>query len=41
MLTTVVELPEDQVAEFKRVLKLNDNIIRTMFVEASKIRVVK
>ena len=38
MLTTVFELPEEQVAEFKRLLRLNDNIIRTMFVEASKVR---
>ena len=38
MLTTVFELPEDQVVEFKRLIKLNDNIIRTMFVEASKVR---
>ena len=41
MLTTVVELPEDQVTEFKRLLKLNDSVIRTMFVEVSKVRAVK
>ena len=38
MLTTIFELPEDQVAEFKRLLRINDNIIRTMFVGASKVR---
>ena len=32
-----IELPADKVAEFKKQLKLNDNIIRTMFVEASKV----
>jgi small subunit ribosomal protein S6 len=30
--TTVLNLPEENVAEFKRQLKLNDNIIRTMFL---------
>lgn len=32
-----LELPAEKVAEFKRQLKLNDNVIRTMFVEASKV----
>ncbi len=32
----VLALPADKVAEFKRQLRLNDNIIRTMFVEMSK-----
>ena len=41
MITTVFELPEQQVAELKRLIKLNDNIIRTMFVEAKKVRAVK
>ena len=41
MLTTVVELPEEQVVEFKRLLKLNDNIIRTMFVDVKKVKAVK
>ena len=41
MMTTVVELPEDQVVEFKRQLKLNDDIIRTMFVETKKVKAVK
>jgi small subunit ribosomal protein S6 len=34
--TTVLSLPEENVAEFKRQLRLNDNILRTMFLEASK-----
>lgn len=41
MMTTLFELPEDQVAELKRLIRINDNIIRTMFVEAKKVRVVK
>lgn len=32
-----MEIPADKVADFKRMLKLNENIIRTMFVEASKV----
>ena len=32
----VMELPADKVAEFKRQLRLSDNVIRTMFVEVSK-----
>ncbi len=32
-----MQLPEDKVADFKRMLRLNENIIRTMFVEASKV----
>lgn len=32
--TTVLSLPADKVAEFKRQLRLNENIIRTMFLEA-------
>lgn len=35
--TQKLQLPEDKVADFKRQLKLNENIIRTMFVEASKV----
>jgi len=34
--TIVLSLPEENVAEFRRQLKLNDNILRTMFLEASK-----
>ena len=33
--TTVLELPADKVAEFKRQLRLNDNILRTMFMEVA------
>ena len=32
---TVMALPADKVAEFKRQLRLNDNILRTMFMEVS------
>lgn len=32
--TVILSLPEAQVAEFKRQLRLNDNVIRTMFTEA-------
>lgn len=32
--TVLFSLPADQVAEFKRQLRLSDNIIRTMFTEA-------
>ena len=41
MLTAVMEMPEEQVIEFKRLLKLNDNIIRTMFVDVKKVKAVK
>lgn len=34
--TIVLSLPEDKVAEFKRQLRLNDNVLRTMFIEVSK-----
>lgn len=34
--TTVMNLPEESVAEFKRQLRLSDNILRTMFLEVSK-----
>ena len=30
--TSVLSLPEESVAEFRRQLKLNDNILRTMFL---------
>lgn len=33
--TTVLALPADKVAEFKRQLKLNDNILRIMFMEVA------
>ena len=32
------ELPANKVVDFKRQLTLNENIIRTMFVEASKVK---
>ena len=41
MMTTLFELPEEQVAELKRLIRINDSIIRTMFVAAKKVRVVK
>ena len=34
--TTILALPADKVAEFKRQLRLNDNILRTMFMEVSQ-----
>ncbi len=34
--TTILSLPADKVAEFKRQLRLNDNILRTMFLEVSQ-----
>ena len=33
--SVVISLPADNVAEFKRQLRLSDNILRTMFMEAS------
>ena len=35
--TTVLSLPSDKVAEFRRQLRLNDNILRTMFLESNKV----
>ncbi len=35
--TITFELPEEKVADLKRQLRLNESIIRTMFVEASKV----
>ena len=34
--TIVLSLPAENVSEFKRQLRLNDNILRTMFLENSK-----
>ena len=34
--TMILSLPADKIAEFKRQLRLNDNILRTMFMECSK-----
>ena len=33
---SLISLPEEKVAEFRRQLKLNDDVLRTMFLEASK-----
>ncbi len=33
--TSILSLPADKVAEFKRQLRLNDNILRTMFMEVA------
>ena len=33
--TAVLSLPADKISEFKRQLRLNDNILRTMFMEVS------
>ena len=35
--TVMLSLPAEQVAEFKRQLRLNDSVIRTMFTEAAKV----
>ena len=35
--TIIVALPEAQVAEFKRQLRLNDTVIRTMFTEVASV----
>lgn len=32
----ILSIPADKVADFKRQLKLNDSILRIMFIEASK-----
>ena len=34
--TSIVTMPADKIKEFNRQLKLNDTIIRTMFVEVSQ-----
>ena len=34
--TLTFALPADKVAEFKRQLRLNDNVLRTMFLETAK-----
>ena len=34
--TKILALPADKVAEFKRQLRLNDNILRTMFMEVAE-----
>lgn len=37
----MLSIPEQKVSDFKRQLKLNDNILRTMFMEAAKNLAVK
>ena len=34
--TTELSLPAEKVAEFRRQMKLNDNVLRTRFLESSK-----
>lgn len=34
--TSVLSLPAEKVAEFRRQLRLSDNILRTMFLEVAK-----
>lgn len=34
--TQILSLPEDKVTEFKRQLKLNDSVLRIMFLDVSK-----
>lgn len=36
MFVQKINLPADKIVEFKRQLKLNENIIRTMFLEVKK-----
>ena len=33
--TSIIALPAEKVVEFKRQLRLNDNILRTMFMEST------
>ena len=33
--TTILSMPADKVAEFKRQLRLHDSVLRTMFMEVS------
>ena len=33
---TVIEMPEEKVAEFRRALKLNDNVLRVMFLDITE-----
>lgn len=37
----ILSIPPDKVSEFKRQLKLNDNVLRIMFLEADKNLAVK
>ena len=36
--TQKLQIPAEKIVEFKRQLKLNENILRTMFVEISKVK---
>lgn len=36
MVTTVLTIPAEKIAEFRRQLKLNDNVLRTMFLDVSE-----
>lgn len=38
MVVLKLELPKDKVAELNRVLRLNENVLRTMFMELSKVK---
>lgn len=38
--TQVLSIPADKVVEFKRQLKLNENILRIMFVEMAKVQMI-
>ncbi len=37
--TQKLQIPADKIVDFKRQLRLNENILRTMFVEVSKVKV--
>lgn len=39
--TQILSVPADKVVEFKRQLKLNENILRIMFMEAAKAAATK
>lgn len=39
--TILLNIPSDKVTEFKRQLKLNDSVLRIMFIEAAKSAVTK
>lgn len=39
--TQILTMPADKVADLKRQLKLNDNILRIMFVEVAKTKVAQ
>lgn len=39
--TQILTIPADKITEFKRQLKLNDNILRIMFIEVAKTQVAK